>query len=243
MIGLGSIVNAAAIVVGGCVGLVAGKTISERARATLVSGMAVGTLFVGASATFSKMLSVGDGGAVECRGALMLVMSLAIGAVAGEIIDIDGKLEQFGVWLRRVSRNENDGSFLDGFVTASLTYCIGAMAILGALEDGLRGDPSLLYLKSVMDGIFTIALTASLGKGVVFSAIPILLYQGGITLAACPLRPVMTADALDAISQTGGVLIFCVGWNILWREKKIRVANLLPSLAVAIVWTLVKGGL
>ena len=117
------------------------------------------------------------------------------------------------------------------------------MAILGALEDGLRGDPSLLYLKSAMDGIFTIALTASLGKGVVFSAIPILLYQGGITLAAYPLRPVMTTDALDAIPLTGGVLIFCVGWNILWREKKIRVANLLPSLAVAIVWTLVKGGL
>ena len=243
MIGLGSIVNAAAIVAGGCVGLVAGKAISERVKVTLVSGMAVGTLFVGASSTFSKMLSVGDGGAVECRGALMLVMSLAIGAVAGEIIDIDGKLERFGVWLRRVSRNENDGLFLNGFVTASLTYCIGAMAILGALEDGLRGDPSLLYLKSAMDGIFTIALTASLGKGVVFSAIPILLYQGGITLAAYPLRPVMTTDALDAISLTGGVLIFCVGWNILWREKKIRVANLLPSLAVAIVWTLVKGGL
>ena len=243
MIGMGSIVNAAAIVAGGLVGLVAGKAISERTRATLVSGMAVGTLFVGASSTFSKMLAVGDGGAVECRGALMLVMSLAIGAVAGEIIDIDGKFERFGVWLRRVSRNENDGSFLDGFVTASLTYCIGAMAILGALEDGLRGDPSLLYLKSAMDGIFTIALTASFGKGVVFSAIPILLYQGGITLAAYPLRPVMTTDVLDAISLTGGVLIFCVGWNILWREKKIRVANLLPSLAVAIVWTLVKGGL
>ena len=243
MIGLGSIVNAAAIVAGGGVGLVAGKAISERVRVTLVSGMAVGTLFVGASSTFSKMLSVGDGGGLECRGALMLVMSLAIGAVAGEIIDLDGKFERFGVWLRRVSRNENDGSFLNGFVTASLTYCIGAMAILGALEDGLRGDPSLLYLKSAMDGIFTIALTASFGKGAMFSAIPILLYQGGITLAAYPLRPVMTTDALDAISLTGGVLIFCVGWNILWREKKIRVANLLPSLAVAIVWTLVKGGL
>ena len=243
MIGLGSIVNAAAIVADGCVGLVAGKAISERVRTTLVSGMAVGTLFVGASSTFSKMLSVGNGGMVECRGALMLVMSLAIGAVVGEIVDIDGKLERFGVWLRRVSRNENDGSFLNGFVTASLTYCIGAMAILGALEDGLRGDPSLLYLKSVMDGIFTIALTASLGKGVIFSAIPILLYQGGITVAAYPLRSVMTTEVLDAISLTGGVLIFCVGWNILWREKKIRVANLLPSLVVTIVWTLVKGGL
>ena len=243
MIGLGSIVNAVAIVAGGCVGLVAGKAISESVRTTLVSGMAVGTLFVGASSTFSKMLSVGAGGAVECRGALMLVMSLAIGAVAGEVVDIDGKLERFGVWLRRVSHNESDGSFLNGFVTASLTYCIGAMAILGALEDGLRGDPSLLYLKSAMDGIVTIALTASLGKGAIFSAIPILLYQGGITIAAYPLRRVMTAGALDAISLTGGVLIFCVGWNILWREKKIRVANLLPSLVVAIVWTLVKGGL
>ena len=129
MIGLGSIVNAAAIVAGGCVGLVAGKAISERVRTTLVSAMAVGTLFVGASSTFSKMLSVGDGGAVECRGALMLVMSLAIGAVVGEIVDIDGKLERFGVWLHRVSHNENDGSFLNGFITASLTYCIGAMAI------------------------------------------------------------------------------------------------------------------
>ena len=243
MIGMGSIVNAAAIVAGGFVGLVAGKAINERIRETLVSGMAVGTLFIGAGSTFSRMLSVCDGGEVECRGTLMLVMSLAIGAVAGELIDIDGSLERFGVWLRRVSRNENDRSFLNGFATASLTYCIGAMAILGALEDGLRGDPSLLYLKSAMDGIFTIALTASLGKGVVFSAIPILLYQGGITIAAYPLRRVMTAAALDAISLTGGVLIFCVGWNILWREKKIRVANLLPSLVASVVWTLVKGGL
>ncbi len=243
MIGMGSIVNAAAIVAGGLVGLVAGKAISERIRTTLVSGMAVGTLFVGASSTFSKMLSAGADGGMECRGALMLVISLAVGAVAGELVDIDGKLESFGVWLRRVSHNESDGSFLNGFVTASLTYCIGAMAILGALEDGLRGDPSLLYLKSAMDGIFTVALTASFGKGVVFSAIPILLYQGGITIAAYPLRQVMTTDALDAISLTGGVLIFCVGWNILWREKKIRVANLLPSLAVAVAWALVKGGL
>ena len=150
-------------------------------------------------------------------------------------------MERFGEWLKRVSHNERDNKFLDGFVTASLTYCIGAMAILGALEDGLKGDPSLLYLKSVMDGIFTIALTASLGKGVMFSAIPILLFQGSITLASSLLRPILTPDVLVAISLVGGVLIFCVGWNILWHEKKIRVANLLPALVVAVVWTLLKG--
>ena len=240
MIGIGSIVNAAAIVAGGFIGLAVGSQLSKRVQATLVSGMAVGTMFIGAGATFSKMLAVNEGGSLESQGALMLVMSLAIGAVAGEAMDIDGRLEKFGAWLRRISRNDGDTKFLDGFVTASLTFCIGAMAILGALEDGLRGDPSLLYLKSVMDGIFTIALTASLGKGVIFSAIPILLLQGSVTLASGLLRPVMTPDALDAISLVGGVLIFCVGWNILWNEKKIRVANLLPSLVVATVWTLAK---
>lgn len=239
MTGIGSIVNAGAIVTGGLIGLAVGSFISKRVQATLVSGMAVGTLFIGAGSTFSKMLVSGEGGSLESRGALMLVISLAVGAVAGELLDIDGKMERFGEWLKRVSHNERDGSFLDAFVTASLTFCIGAMAILGALEDGLKGDPSLLYLKSVMDGIFTIALTASLGKGVLFSAIPILLFQGSITLASSLLRPIMTPEVLDAISLVGGVLIFCVGWNILWHEKKIRVANLLPALVVAVIWALV----
>lgn len=241
MTGIGSIVNSAAIVAGGLVGLAVGSFISKRVQATLVSGMAVGTMFIGAGSTFAKMLVQAEGGALEAHGALMLVMSLAIGAVVGELLDIDGKMERFGEWLKKVSHNERDNKFLDGFVTASLTFCIGAMAILGALEDGLKGDPSLLYLKSVMDGIFTIALTASLGKGVMFSAIPILLFQGSITLASSLLRPIMTPEVLDAISLVGGVLIFCVGWNILWNEKKIRVANLLPALVVAVVWTLLKG--
>ena len=161
MTGIGSIVNAGAIVAGGLIGLAVGSLISRRVQATLVSGMAVGTMFIGAGGTFSKMLVPVEGGALEARGALMLVMSLAIGAVAGELVDIDGKMEHFGEWLKRVSHNEKDNMFLDGFVTASLTFCIGAMAIIGALEDGLRGDPSLLYLKSVMDGIFTIALTGA----------------------------------------------------------------------------------
>lgn len=239
MTGIGSLVNAGAIVTGGLIGLAVGSFILKRVQATLVSGMAVGTLFIGAGSTFSKMLVSGEGGSLESRGALMLVISLAVGAVVGELLDIDGKMERFGEWLKRVSHNERDGSFLDAFVTASLTFCIGAMAILGALEDGLKGDPSLLYLKSVMDGIFTIALTASLGKGVLFSAIPILLFQGSITLASSLLRPIMTPEVLDAISLVGGVLIFCVGWNILWHEKKIRVANLLPALIVAVIWALV----
>lgn len=238
MTGLGTLVNAGAIVVGGVVGLLLGKSLPDRLQKTLVSGMAVGTMFIGAASTFAKMLRCGPDGNLGVEGALMLVLSLAGGAVLGELVDIDRRFESFGVWLRRVTHNEGDGTFVNAFVTASLTFCIGAMAILGALEDGLKGDPSLLCLKGAMDGIFVIVLVASLGKGAIFSAIPILVYQGALTLGARFLRPVLTAGAMDAVSLVGGVLIFCVGWNILWDEKKIKVANLLPSLVLAVAWKL-----
>ena len=152
MIGLGTVANTAAIVVGGLVGLSCGGLFPERMRKTLVAGMSVATMFVGAGTTFAQMLKVGDGACLQMQGGLMLVVSLAIGGVLGEWMDLDDKFERFGIWLRRVTRKERDNSFIDAFVTASLTFCIGAMAIVGAIEDGLKGDASILYLKSVMDG-------------------------------------------------------------------------------------------
>lgn len=242
MIGLGTLANAGAIVVGGICGLLFGKAIKDRMQKTLVAGMALGTMFIGAGTMFAKMLATGGDGGFRTHGELMLVLSLAGGAILGEWLDLDRRFEAFGVWLRRVSRNERDGSFVDAFVTASLTFCIGAMAIVGSIADGVQGDPSILYLKAVMDGIFTIVLTASLGKGACFSAIPILLYQGGITLGARFLKPYLTAAAMDNLSLVGGVLIFCVGWNILWNEKKIRTANLLPALVIAVAWGIFRPG-
>lgn len=239
MIGLGTVANTAAIVVGGLVGLSCGGLFPERMRKTLVAGMSVATMFVGAGTTFAQMLKVGDGACLQMQGGLMLVVSLAIGGVLGEWMDLDDKFERFGIWLRRVTRNERDNSFIDAFVTASLTFCIGAMAIVGAIEDGLKGDASILYLKSVMDGIFTIILASSLGKGAVFSAIPILLYQGAITLGARLFAPVFIPAAMDSLSLVGGLLIFCVGWNLFHGRKQVKVANLLPALAVAIAWAFV----
>lgn len=236
MTGLGTIANTGAIVLGGMVGLLCGKKLGKRYQETITAGMSVAVMFVGVAGTLQEMLKAGADGRLVSQGGLMLVVSLALGAVLGEWLDLDEKMERFGVWIRRVTHNENDGSFINAFVMASLTFCIGAMAIVGSIEDGLKGDASILYLKSVMDGVFTIVLVASLGKGAIFSAIPIFLYQGGITLGAKLIAPVFTPEAMSNMSYVGNLLIFCVGWNLIHGEKKVRVANLLPSLLVAIVW-------
>lgn len=239
MIGLGTLANTGAVVLGGIVGLLCGKAVKPRFQQTIMAGMAVATMFVGVSGTLKEMFRVGSDGGLHSQGAFMMVMCLASGAVLGELLDLDGLMERFGAWIRRVTRNERDDSFINAFVTASLTFCIGAMAIFGAIEDGLKGDPSTLYLKAVMDGVFTVALVAAIGKGAVFSAIPIFLYQGAITLGARFLAPVFTPAAMSNLSLVGNVLIFCVGWNIIHGGKQIRVANLLPSLAVAVAWAFV----
>ena len=239
IIGLGTLANTGAIVLGGLVGQFCGRAVKPRMQETIVNGMAVATMFVGVAGTLKEMLRASPDGGLQAQGAFMMVMCIAAGAVLGELVDLDAKIERFGVWIRRVTHNERDGSFINAFVTASLTFCIGAMAIVGSIEDGLRGDPSTLCLKAVMDGVFTVALVVSLGKGAIFSAIPILLYQGGITLGARLLAPVFTPAAMSNLSLVGNVLIFLVGWNIIHGEKKVRVANLLPALAIAVAWAFV----
>lgn len=236
MIGLGTIVNTVAIVVGGLIGVGFGRRLNERYQQTITAGLSVCVMFVGIAGTLQEMLRAGAEGKLVSQGGLMLVISVVVGAVIGEWLDIDGKMERFGAWIRKITHNEGDGSFVNAFVTASLTFCIGAMAIVGSIDDGLRGDPSILYLKSVMDGVFTIVLVASLGKGAIFSAIPIFLYQGGITLGSKLIAPILTPEAMSNMSYVGNLLIFCVGWNLIHGEKKVRVANLLPALIIAMAW-------
>ena len=165
----------------------------------------------------------------------MLIASLSIGAVVGELIDLEGKLERFGEWLKSKTGNSDDAGFVSAFVTASLTVCIGAMAIVGSIEDGAVGDHSILFAKAVLDLIIIMVMSASLGKGCVFSAIPVGLLQGIVTALAVLIRPYITEPAMNNLSLVGSVLIFCVGVNLFWG-KKIRVANLLPGLIVAVVW-------
>ena len=234
MHGLGTIVNVAAIVVGGLAGLLGGRRIPERLQKTLMSAMGVSVLFVGVSGALSQMLRA-EGGALTVQGTMMMILSLAVGAVLGELLDLEDRMERFGAWLKVKTKSESDGGFIGAFVTASLTVCIGAMAIVGSIQDGILGDHATLFAKAVLDLVIIMVMTASMGKGCIFSAIPVGMFQGAVTLLARQLEPLMTAPALSNLSLTGSMLIFCVGVNSIWG-KKFKVANLLPTIFVAMIW-------
>ncbi len=232
MIGLGTIINALAIVVGGVLGVLFGKLLSDSAQDTLIKASGVSVLYIGITGTLEQMLTV-EGGKLAVNGTMLMIGCLVIGAVIGEAINIEGAFERFGEWLKIKSGNARDKGFVDAFVTASLTVCIGAMAIVGALQDGLTGDYSVLLTKAILDLIIIMVMSSSLGKGAAFSAVPVALLQGSVTLLAGVVRPIMTETALSNLSLVGNVLIFCVGINLVWG-KKVKVANLLPAILLAV---------
>lgn len=233
MPGLGTVINTAAIILGGVLGALFGRFLSESAQDTLTKVCGVSTLFIALSGAMEGMLWV-ENGSVVSSGAMLIVICLAIGAVIGELMNIEGAFERFGQWLKVKSGNARDKEFVNAFVTASLTVCIGAMAIVGSIQDGLVGDYSVLATKAILDLIIIMVMSCSLGRGAVFSAVPVALFQGSITALAGLLRPLMTEAALANLSLVGNVLIFCVGINLVWG-KKIRVANLLPAIVAAVV--------
>ena len=233
MYGLGTIINTAAIVAGGAGGALFGRFLKENVQDTLTKCCGVSTLFIAVTGALEQMLTV-ESGAVVSHGAMLVIGCLTIGAVIGELLNLEGAFERFGEWLKQKTGNAKDKRFVDAFVTASLTVCIGAMAIVGSIEDGITGDYSILATKSVLDFIIIMVMSCSMGRGAVFSAIPVAILQGSITALAGLLRPVMTAAALGNLSMVGNVLIFCVGINLVWG-KKVRVANLLPAIVIAVI--------
>ncbi len=233
MYGLGTIINTAAIVAGGVGGALFGRFLKENVQDTLTKVCGVSTLFIAITGALEQMLTV-ENGAIVSHGAMLVIGCLTIGAVIGELLNLEGAFERFGEWLKRKTGNAKDKRFVDAFVTASLTVCIGAMAIVGSIEDGISGDYSILATKAVLDFIIIMVMSCSMGRGAVFSAIPVAILQGSITALAGLLRPVMTAGALANLSMVGNVLIFCVGINLVWG-KKVRVANLLPAIVIAVI--------
>ena len=233
MFGLGTIINTAAILLGGVLGALFGRFLSDSAQDTLTKVCGVSTLFIAITGALEGMLTV-ENGAVVSSGAILIIGCLAIGAVIGEALNIEGAFERFGEWLKQKTGNAKDKGFVNAFVTASLTVCIGAMAIVGSIQDGLPGDYSILATKAVLDLIIIMVMSCSLGKGAVFSAIPVAVFQGSITALAGLIKPVMTDAALANLSLVGNILIFCVGINLVWG-KKVKVANLLPAIVVAVI--------
>ena len=232
MIGLGTIINTAAILAGGLCGAWFGRFLSDSAQDTLTKVCGGSTLCIAITGALEGMLTV-ENGQIVSGGSMLVIICLAIGAVIGELLNIEGAFERFGEWLKVKSGNARDKGFVNAFVTASLTVCIGAMAIVGSIQDGITGDYSILATKAVLDLIIIMVMSCSLGKGAVFSAIPVAVFQGSITALAGLVKPRMTDAARANLSLGGNVLIFCVGSYLVWG-KKIKVAILLPAIVVAV---------
>ncbi len=233
MIGVGTLINMGAIIIGGIIGMIGRHFINKRIQETLMKAIGLCVIFIGASGALQKILYI-DNGALNTQGTMLLIASFAIGSLIGESINIEHYIERFGIWLREKTGNSQDANFLNGFLTSSFTVCIGAMAIVGALQDGLTGDYSLLVTKAILDFLIIIIMTSSFGIGCLFSSIPVGLFQGFFTLMARFIEPLMNDKSIDYISMTGSILIFCVGVNLI-RKDTFKVSNMLPVIIVAVV--------
>ncbi len=234
MIGLGTIINVGAILIGGLMGLFMGRGVKVRYQDILMISVGICVMMLGIGGTMEEMLSI-ENGEIVSGGSMMMIITMALGALVGEWMDIEGKMEKFGIWLKKKTGSSGDNSFVDAFVTTSLTVCIGAMAVVGSIKDGIYGDYSILAAKAILDLIIVFVMTVSMGKGCVFSAIPVGIFQGVVTLLARLIEPLMTEAALSNLSLVGSIMIFCVGLNLVWG-KKVKVANFLPAIVFAVAW-------
>ena len=228
---LGTIVNALAII-GGCLaGLIVKGRLTEKISSTIMNGLALCVLYIGIS------------GALKGKDTLEIIICIALGALIGEIIDLDKRLNDLGDMIEnkingnKKNKDKEKISISEGFVTSSLLFCVGAMAVVGSLESGLQGNHTTLFAKSILDGVSAIIFTSSLGIGVMLSSVAILIYQGSITLLAGCLSTVLTDSVISNMSAVGSLLIVGLAFNML-GVTKIKVANLLPAIFIPIIYTL-----
>ena len=234
MTGLGTLVNVAAVIAGGAVGVFVKKGLPERFKSIIVQAIGLSVLMIGISGVMQGMLKVVDDGKLDRLYIMTMIFSMIIGGILGELINIEKKLDSLGNWFQKKLSKEGS-SFSEGFVSASLLFCVGAMAIVGSLEDGLMGNPNTLYAKSILDGVISIVFASTLGIGVAFSSLSLLVYQGSITLLAFWVKPWLTDLVISQMSLVGSVLIFCIGINIL-EIRKIKVGNLLPAIFMPLLY-------
>ncbi len=216
---LGSVFNVGCILVGGVVGLVLGGRLPERMRAIVFTGLGLCTLIIG--------MQMG----LKTQNPLVLVFSILLGSITGELLALDDRLTALGDWLKSHMRSGSE-RFTEGFVSASVLFCIGSMAILGSFDEGLRGDHTILFTKSILDGFASVAFAASFGVGVLFSAVPVFLYQGGLTEFATVLQPILSDAMMTELTATGGALIIGISINLM-EIRRIPLTNMLPALLFA----------
>jgi len=234
MVGLGTLVNVVAIVIGTIAGLIIKSGIPEKIRNTVMHALGLAIVMIGISGALAGIFRISPEGTLQRDYILLLIISLVVGGVIGEIIDIDKNLERLAIFIQK-KFNSNDSNFIQGFVSSTLLYCVGAMAVVGSLEEGLFNNPATLFAKSVLDGVSAVIFSATLGIGVLFSAIPVGLYQGSITFLATFVRPWLNPVVISQTSMVGSVLIFAIGLNLL-NITKLKIANLLPSIFIPFIY-------
>lgn len=234
---MGTLINAAAVIVGGAIGMLVKGGLPVRMRDLLMQALGLCTLFIGITGALGAMMQV-DGNQLLTDGTLLLICSLGIGAILGELLRLEDRMEGLAHRLQNMV-NSRDDKFVEGFVTNALVICVGAMAVVGALQDGLTHDASMLITKAILDGIISMVFASALGIGVLFAAIPLFLYQGSITLLAGLLSPLFSEALIQNLPMVGNVLIFGVGINLFFG-KQIKIGNLLPALLIPVVFAVIQ---
>lgn len=222
---IGTLINCIAIVIGAAAGLLLRRGMNESISKTVMQGVGLSVILIGLT------------GAIKTSNTLLVILSMVIGGVIGSLIDIDARMNQLGAWAQNklTKGDDENNTFAKGFVTASLIFCVGAMAVVGSLDSGIRGDHSTLIAKAALDGVTSIILASSLGIGVMLSAVPVLVYQGAIALLGTAIAPLLSDLVVTEMSAVGGLLIMAIGINML-LETEIKVANLLPAILIPFLY-------
>ena len=229
---IAAVVNAIVVILGGLLGLLLGGRLKEKHTATIVAALGICTMVIGITS------------AITTSNILIVIICLVIGTVAGELLKIEHRLDTLGDWLKSKVAKKNAGRFTEGFVTASLLFCVGSMAIMGSFDAGLRGDYQTIFAKSALDCVMAVTFAATMGVGVVFSSIPVLVYQGALTLLAAFVEPYLAPHVVTEMSAVGGVMLIGTGMNILGLTKqRVKVGNMLPAIVLPVVWFAVKGAI
>lgn len=230
---LGVLLNGAAVLIGGFIGLLFKKGIPKSVENSINKAMGLAVIIIGLNGVIGNMFRISSDGLLKSSGELLLVISFAVGTLAGEVLKLDDRLNKFS---NKIEQRFNIEGFTKGFITSSTLFCIGAMGIIGSMTSGLTGDHKILITKSIIDFVMAIVLAASLGVGVLFSGIPVILYQGSICLLAVLLNNILVGEILTQVCMVGYTLIICVGLNVM-TNIKFKTVNMLPALLIPVIYS------
>ncbi len=233
--GIGTIVNVVAVTAGCFLGLFCKKLINDKLREGVMSALGLAVFTIGISGVVTNSITISEN-ALSSQHTLFMILSMAIGTLIGTLIDIEKRLDNLGEFFqKKLTKNQSGSTFAEAFVSASLLFCVGSMAIVGSLNDGISHDPNILYAKSILDGIMAIVFASTLGIGTLLSCLSLIVYQGGITLCASLIAPYLTQTVISQMSFIGNILIMAIGFNFVYKPK-FKVGNMLPAVFIPLIY-------